>query len=47
MEGDAMTILPTLQKEYYDRIIAPRPKEGAGVGMQLFQLLWFIAVMLC
>jgi tRNA G37 N-methylase Trm5 len=32
MEGDAMTILPTLQKEYYDRIIAPRPKEGASDG---------------
>ena len=32
MEGDAMKILPTLEKEYYDRIIAPRPKEGALDG---------------
>lgn len=28
MEGDALNILPTLENEYYDRIIAPRPKEG-------------------
>eukprot|EP00804_Cyclotella_cryptica_P013689 CCRYP_016130-RA/>CCRYP_016130-RA protein AED:0.07 eAED:0.07 QI:0/0/0.5/1/0/0.5/2/91/696 len=32
MEGDALDILPTLDIETYDRIIAPRPKEGALDG---------------
>lgn len=32
MEGDALDILPTLEKESYHRIIAPRPKEGALDG---------------
>ena len=32
MEGDALDILPTLEDGYYDRIIAPRPKEGALDG---------------
>lgn len=37
IEGDVMEVLPTLDIESYDRILAPRPKEGAldgdlGVG---------------
>ena len=32
MEGDAMDILPTLKKGGFDRIVAPRPKEGAMDG---------------
>jgi tRNA G37 N-methylase Trm5 len=28
MEGDALEILPTLERASFDRIIAPRPKEG-------------------
>jgi tRNA (guanine37-N1)-methyltransferase len=32
IEGDAMDILPTSEHDYYDRIIAPRPKEGALDG---------------
>lgn len=32
VEGDAMDILPTLEKECYDRIVAPRPKEGSQDG---------------
>mmetsp|Transcript_40491 Transcript_40491/g.69052 ORF Transcript_40491/g.69052 Transcript_40491/m.69052 type:complete len:182 (+) Transcript_40491:1-546(+) len=28
MEGDALNILPTLEKSSFDRIVAPRPKEG-------------------
>lgn len=32
MGGDAFDILPTLEKESFDRIVAPRPKEGALDG---------------
>ena len=32
IEGDAMDILPTLELESFDRIVAPRPKEGALDG---------------
>ena len=32
MEGDALEILPTLEKSSFDRIIAPRPKEGTMDG---------------
>lgn len=32
MEGDVMDILPTLELESFDRIVAPRPKEGALDG---------------
>eukprot|EP00978_Attheya_sp_CCMP212_P004412 scaffold9637_cov47-Attheya_sp.AAC.3 len=28
VEGDVLEILPTLPKKHYDRILAPRPKEG-------------------
>ena len=28
MEGDALEILPTLERSSFDRILAPRPKEG-------------------
>ena len=31
-EGDAMEILPTLENSSFDRIIAPRPKEGSLDG---------------
>ena len=34
MEGDALDILPTLEKSYFDRIVAPRPKEGNLDGDQ-------------
>lgn len=34
MEGDALDILPTLEESSFDRIIAPRPKEGALDGDQ-------------
>ncbi|KAL7434506.1 hypothetical protein ACHAXM_004098 [Skeletonema potamos] len=32
LEGDALELLPTLEKEGYDRIVAPRPKEGSLDG---------------
>jgi tRNA G37 N-methylase Trm5 len=32
IEGDVMEILPTLEKDSFDRILAPRPKEGANDG---------------
>ena len=32
LEGDALELLPTLEKESYDRIVAPRPKEGSLDG---------------
>ena len=32
VEGDALDVLPTLEKEGYDRIVAPRPKEGSLDG---------------
>ena len=28
VEGDVLDILPTLARNYYDRVLAPRPKEG-------------------
>ena len=31
-QGDALEILPTLPKNHYDRVLAPRPKEGALDG---------------
>ena len=31
-EGDALDILPTLEQGAYDRIVAPRPKEGKTDG---------------
>ena len=32
IEGDALDVLPTLEKESFDRIVAPRPKEGSLDG---------------
>lgn len=32
IEGDAMDILPTLELESFDRVVAPRPKESALDG---------------
>mmetsp|Transcript_22788 Transcript_22788/g.32615 ORF Transcript_22788/g.32615 Transcript_22788/m.32615 type:complete len:384 (+) Transcript_22788:468-1619(+) len=32
VEGDVLDILPTLEKNSFDRILAPRPKEGAMDG---------------
>ena len=32
LEGDALELLPTLEQESYDRIVAPRPKEGSLDG---------------
>ncbi|KAL7550924.1 hypothetical protein ACHAWF_014135 [Thalassiosira exigua] len=32
VEGDALKILPTLEKASFDRIVAPRPKEGSMDG---------------
>ena len=32
LEGDALELLPTLEEESYDRIVAPRPKEGSLDG---------------
>mmetsp|Transcript_24210 Transcript_24210/g.52212 ORF Transcript_24210/g.52212 Transcript_24210/m.52212 type:complete len:646 (-) Transcript_24210:65-2002(-) len=32
IEGDALDILPTLESASYDRIVAPRPKEGTSDG---------------
>lgn len=32
MEGDALEILPKLESESFDRIVAPRPKEGTLDG---------------
>lgn len=32
MHGDALDILPTLPHDHYDRILAPRPKEGSLDG---------------
>jgi tRNA G37 N-methylase Trm5 len=32
LEGDVLQILPTLPRNYFDRILAPRPKEGAMDG---------------
>jgi len=34
IEGDALDILPTLEKSSFDRIVAPRPKEGTLDGDQ-------------
>jgi tRNA G37 N-methylase Trm5 len=31
-QGDVLEILPTLARNHYDRILAPRPKEGAMDG---------------
>lgn len=33
-EGDVLKILPTLENNSFDRIIAPRPKEGVADGDQ-------------
>lgn len=35
MEGDALAILPTLEKNSFDRILAPRPKEGGTLDGDL------------
>jgi tRNA G37 N-methylase Trm5 len=32
VEGDVIVHLETLKRDYYDRIVAPRPKEGASDG---------------
>lgn len=32
IQGNVLEILPTLPKNYYDRILVPRPKEGAMDG---------------
>ncbi|KAL7467886.1 hypothetical protein ACHAXS_008108 [Conticribra weissflogii] len=32
VEGDALEILPTLEEGSFDRIVAPRPKEGSSDG---------------
>lgn len=32
IEGDVLEILPTLERGYYDRVLSPRPKEGAKDG---------------
>lgn len=32
MEGDALELLPELSKSSFDRIVAPRPKEGHSDG---------------
>jgi tRNA (guanine37-N1)-methyltransferase len=32
VQGDVLEIIPTLQKNFYDRVLAPRPKEGAMDG---------------
>jgi len=31
-EGDVLEVLPTLEEDSFDRIIAPRPKEGVADG---------------
>ena len=28
IEGDALDVMPTLPRQHYDRVLAPRPKEG-------------------
>lgn len=35
MEGDALVILPTFESASFDRIVAPRPKEGMDGDMGL------------
>ena len=32
MEGDVLSILKTFENQYFDRILAPRPKEGKSDG---------------
>ena len=32
IEGDVLDILPTFEPDYFDRIVAPRPKEGSLDG---------------
>jgi tRNA G37 N-methylase Trm5/tRNA(Phe) wybutosine-synthesizing methylase Tyw3 len=32
VQGDVFEVIPTLQKNFYDRVLAPRPKEGAMDG---------------
>ena len=32
IEGDVMNVLPTLKRKSFDRIVAPRPKEGSFDG---------------
>jgi tRNA G37 N-methylase Trm5/tRNA(Phe) wybutosine-synthesizing methylase Tyw3 len=34
VQGDVLEVIPTLQKNFYDRVLAPRPKEGAMDGDQ-------------
>jgi tRNA (guanine37-N1)-methyltransferase len=32
VQGDVLEVIPTLKQNYYDRVLAPRPKEGALDG---------------
>lgn len=32
IEGDVLDVVPTLQRDYYHRVVCPRPKEGAMDG---------------
>jgi tRNA (guanine37-N1)-methyltransferase len=32
VEGDVLEVLPTLQRDFYHRVVCPRPKEGAMDG---------------
>lgn len=32
VEGDVLDVLPTMQRDYYHRVVCPRPKEGALDG---------------
>jgi tRNA G37 N-methylase Trm5/tRNA(Phe) wybutosine-synthesizing methylase Tyw3 len=32
VQGDVFEVIPTLRKNFYDRVLAPRPKEGAMDG---------------
>lgn len=32
VQGDVLEVVPTLQRDFYDRVLAPRPKEGALDG---------------
>jgi len=32
LEGDVLNILPSFEKNYFNRVLAPRPKEGAQDG---------------
>jgi tRNA G37 N-methylase Trm5 len=34
LEGDCLELLPTLERNYYNRVLAPRPKEGSLDGDQ-------------